>query len=139
MTCSEVFSSAGDRHDETDSLRHSTYVPECRKVSVISCLSPAEENTSLQANALVVVSRTLLGGGGKSARAGGKPTEDVAVMGGLSPVPLGQRQGRWRDRWRRTVPSSCESAGDAFRFRPLLKLLEMEAARDANKSFAPFD
>ena len=47
MTFSLVFSSAGSSHDTTDSLRHSTHAPECRKLSVASWLLPAEENTKL--------------------------------------------------------------------------------------------
>ena len=66
MTCSLVFSSAGSSYDTTDSLRHSGVCVECRKLSVVSWLLPAEENTKLQANALVVLSRTLLGEGGRA-------------------------------------------------------------------------
>ena len=96
--------------------RHNTHAPECRKLSVVSWLLPAEENTKLQANALVVLSRTLLGEGGRSARAVGKPTECMAVMAGLSSVPL------WR--WlrprvedeRRTVPTSREEREGFFGF-----------------------
>ena len=82
-------------------------------------------------------SRTLLGGGGKSARAGGKPTEYVAVMGGLSPVPLGQRQGPWRDRRRRTVRSARKKRENDFRIRSVLYLAEMEAACRDYKFWGP--
>ena len=39
---------------------------ECLTLSVVLWLLPAEENTKLQANVLVVLSRTLLGEGGRA-------------------------------------------------------------------------
>ena len=47
-TCSLVFSCTGDSHDTTDSLRHSRACVECRKLSVVSCISPVQENTQLK-------------------------------------------------------------------------------------------
>ena len=107
---------------------HSAHSGECHTQADQVCRQQVGTVGACKSCASCAPSRTLLGGGGKSARAGGKPTEYVAVMGGLSPVPLGQRQGPWRDRWRRTVPSARKKRENDFRIRSVLGLREMEAA-----------